>query len=71
MAMQATDTFVGVLEDGSERVVKKNEPFPEDHELVRRDRDASKSNPGRQPLFRPMDLGDDKPKSARGSRTKA
>lgn len=59
MAKQATDTFVAVLADGSDRLVTKGEVFPNDHELVKRD---AKGTGG---LFRDLDLGDaDVPKSA-------
>ena len=53
MARQATDTFVAVLKDGSERLVTKGEVFPDGHELVKRD------TAGTGTLFRVLDLGDD------------
>jgi hypothetical protein len=58
MAKQATDTFVAVLKDGSDRLVTKGEVFPNDHELVKRDAKGTGA------LFRDLDLGDaDVPKS--------
>jgi len=57
--MQAQDTFVAVLDDGTERFVVKGDPFPDNHELVKRDLAASKDNPTRTPLFRPLDLGEE------------
>jgi hypothetical protein len=65
--MQAQDTFVAVLDDGTERFVAKGDPLPDNHELVKRDLAASKDNPTRTPLFRSLDLGEDeeaKPKPA-------
>jgi len=59
VAQQAQDTFVAVLDDGTERFVSKGEPFSDSHELVRRDVAATKATPGRLPLFRPLDLGED------------
>jgi hypothetical protein len=66
-AMQAADTFVAVLDDGTERHVRKGEVLADSHELVKRDVAAAKDNPGRAPLFRPLDLGDEDedPKPAR------
>lgn len=59
MAMQAQDTFVAVLGDGTERLVTKGEVLSDGHELVRRDRDGSGL------LFRALDLGEeDKPAPA-------
>lgn len=52
MAHQATDTFVGILEDGSERLVAKGEVLPDSHELVKRDAKGSGT------LFRKLDLDD-------------
>ena len=54
--MKATDTFVGILPDGSQRLVAKGEPFPESHELVRRD--LEQDEPGRARLFVPLDPGE-------------
>lgn len=56
MAQQAQDTFVAVLNDATERFVAKGEVLPDKHELVLRDQAASKDNPDRTPLFRPLDL---------------
>ena len=58
---QAQDTFVGALDDGTERLVTKGEPLPESHELVKRDVAAGKGNPGRVPLFRVLDAGEPVP----------
>lgn len=56
MPMQAQDTFVTVLNDGTERFVAKGEVLSDSHELVKRDQK------GAGVLFRPLDLGDgDKP----------
>lgn len=59
---QAQDTFAATLDDGTDRLVAKGEPFPETHELVKRDAEATKATPGREPLFRP--LGEDEPPQA-------
>lgn len=61
--MQAMDTFVATLKDGSDHLITKGQVLPFGHELVRRDRDGSGT------LFRPLDLGgedepDEEPKSA-------
>ena len=58
---QAQDTFVAGLEDGTERLVVKGEPYPETHELVKRDQDAVKKDSGRLPLFRLLDPGEPEP----------
>ena len=58
MAMQAQDTFVAVLNDGTERLVAKGEVLPDSHELVKRDAK------GAGLLFRPLDLGEEPPKAA-------
>jgi hypothetical protein len=56
MAMQAQDTFVAVLDDGTERLVTKGEVLPDSHELVKRDAQGSGL------LFRPLNLdGEEKP----------
>lgn len=55
MAHQAQDTFVAMLADGSQRFVTRGEVLPDNHELVRRDRD------GGGVLFRPLDLGEEEP----------
>jgi hypothetical protein len=56
---QAQDTFVAGLEDGTEMLVTKGSPYPESHELVKRDLAASRADPARVALFRPLD--DDEP----------
>jgi hypothetical protein len=56
MAQQAQDTFVAVLDDGTERLVTKGDVLPDSHELVKRDAKGSGA------LFRPLDIdGEDKP----------
>lgn len=65
---RAQDTFVAGLQDGTERVVTKNEALPEDHELVRRDI-AARNKGGRTPLFVPLDEGDDAVKPSKGARS--
>lgn len=52
MTKQATDTFVAVLKDGSDRLVVKGEVFPDGHELVKRDLAGSGT------LFRDLDMGE-------------
>ena len=49
--MQATDTFVATMPDGSDHLITKGQVLPSGHPLVKRDRDGSGT------LFRPMDLG--------------
>ena len=68
---QAQDTFVAGMQDGTERLVTKGEPLPENHELVKRDMAAVKADKGRTALFRA--LGEDEPPPAkpRGPRPKA
>jgi hypothetical protein len=53
MVMQAQDTFVAVLGDGTERFVAKGEVLPDGHELVKRDQAGSGT------LFRKLDLGEE------------
>lgn len=54
MAQQAMDTFVAVMDDGSERLVTRGEMLPDSHELVKRDAKGSGI------LFRPLNIdGDD------------
>jgi hypothetical protein len=56
MAQQAMDTFVAVMDDGSERLVTKGEMLPDSHELVQRD------SKGAGVLFRTLNIdGDDMP----------
>jgi len=50
VAQQAQDTFVAVLKDGTERLVKYGEVLADSHELVR-------SAPN---LFRTLDLDDER-----------
>ena len=58
---QAQDTFVAGLEDGTEKLVVKGEPYPETQELVKRDLAAAKDNPERTLLFRLLDSGEPEP----------
>ena len=53
MAQQAQDTFIAVLEDGTERLVTKGEVLPDSHELVKRDVKGSGM------LFRPLNVDGD------------
>jgi hypothetical protein len=53
--LKADDTFVATLDNGTECFVAKGQPFHDSHELVRRDAAAQKANPGRTPLFRPLE----------------
>lgn len=53
MAQQAQDTFIAVLDDGTERLVTKGEVFADGHELVKRDLKGSGM------LFRKLDLGEE------------
>lgn len=65
MAQQAQDTFVAVLDDGSERLVTRGELLPDSHELVKRD---GKNGT----LFRPVNIDGDEPAAAKPvSRAKA
>jgi hypothetical protein len=57
----AQDTFVATLASGAEELVTKGKPFPGTHELVARDQAASRDNPGRIPLFRKLDQGEEEP----------
>jgi hypothetical protein len=64
VAYQAIQSFSAEFGDGRPaQAVNKGEIFPDGHELVRRDADSSG---GRQPwqLFKELDLGEEKPKSA-------
>ena len=58
MAKQATDTFVAVLPDGTERRVRVGDVLPDGHQVVRH-------APG---LFMEFDAGDEKPAPAPRSR---
>ena len=51
--MQAMDSFVAALDDGSEIRVLKGDILPDKHELVRRDQKGSGT------LFRRLDLGEE------------
>jgi len=69
---QAQDTFVAGLQDGTEKLVVKGEPYPETHELVKRDLDALAENKDRVPLFRLLDSGEPEPVTkSRGARAAA
>lgn len=58
--MQAMDTFVATMQDGSDQLVTKGQVLPFGHELVKRDRE------GAGLLFRPLDLGgEDEPAPAK------
>jgi hypothetical protein len=58
--MQATDTFVATMKDGSDQLVTKGQVLPFGHELVKRDREGTGT------LFRPLDLGgEDEPAPAK------
>lgn len=66
MAQQAQDTFVAVLDDGTERLVTKGEVLPDSHELVKRD------SRGAGLLFRPLNIdGDEEPSAKATSKAKA
>lgn len=62
--MQAQDTFVAELEDGSTKFVAKGEVFADAHELVKRDQ------AGTGQLFRRLDLGEEQDAEA-AARSKA
>lgn len=59
MAQQAQDTFVAVLDDGTERLVTKGEVLPDSHELVKRDAQAHSG------LFRPLNIDGEEPPRTR------
>jgi hypothetical protein len=59
MAQQAQDTFVAVLDDGTERLVTKGEVLPDSHELVKRDAKGSGT------LFRALNVDGDEAKPAK------
>lgn len=63
MAMQAVDTFVATMKDGSERLVAKGEVLPDSHELVKRDQSGV--------LFRRLDLGEQRAARANSARRSA
>lgn len=58
---RAQDTFVAGMPDGTEHLIRKGDPLPESHELVKRDQAASKADPGRLPLFALLDDGEPEP----------
>jgi hypothetical protein len=57
--MKAADTFVAMLDDGTQAFVTKGDTLPDSHELVKRDQQGSGA------LFRPLDAGEEEapPKS--------
>jgi hypothetical protein len=65
MVMQAQDTFVATLEDGTEMRVTRGQVLPDGHELVKRDASGT--------LFKPLDLGEEtpaaKPKTSRATKS--
>lgn len=61
MAMQAQDTFIAVMDDGTEQLVTKGQVLPDGHELVKRDVKGSGL------LFRALDLGDDDKAAPKGA----
>jgi hypothetical protein len=64
--MQATDTFVATMENGSDHLITKGQVLPFGHPLVKRDRDGSGT------LFRPLDLGgEDEPEEPKSEPAKA
>lgn len=68
MTWVAQDNFVGESAEGAWVTVQKGQAFPDNHPLVRLDRDAAeaaaKDGRSRTPLFAPMDLGEESPKPA-------
>jgi len=67
VAMQAQDTFVAELKNGTMLRVSKGEVLSDSHELVKRDQAGSGL------LFKPLDLGDEDtaPAKAKTGRGKA
>lgn len=67
---RAQDTFTADLSDHTQVRVAKGDPFPDNHELVKRDADAtaaaSKAGTDRVPLFKLMDTGEDEAPAKRG-----
>ena len=65
MTWVAQDNFVGETPEGAWLTVSKGQAFPDNHPLVRLDRDAAdaaaKDGRSRTPLFAPMDLGEEEP----------
>jgi hypothetical protein len=68
MAWIAQDTFVAEDAAGAQVRVQKGAPFPDDHPLVKLDRDAAeaaeKDGVSRTPLFAPMNFGEPEPEPA-------
>jgi hypothetical protein len=68
MTWVAQDNFVGESPEGAWVTVQKGQAFPDNHPLVRLDRDAAeaaaKDGRSRTPLFAPMDLGEPEPPPA-------
>ncbi len=68
MTWVAQDNFVGESAEGAWVTVQKGQAFPDNHPLVRLDRDAAdaaaKAGVTRTALFAPMDLGEPEPKAA-------
>jgi hypothetical protein len=62
MTWVAQDNFVGESAEGAWLTVQKGQAFPDNHPLVRLDRDAAdaaaKAGITRTSLFAPMDLGE-------------
>jgi len=62
MTWVAQDNFVGESAEGAWLTVQKGQAFPDNHPLVRLDRDAAdaaaKAGITRTALFAPMDLGE-------------
>jgi hypothetical protein len=62
---RAKDTFTADLSDHTTVRVVKGDPFPGNHELVKRDLDAAaaatKAGTDRAPLFVKLDTGEDEP----------
>jgi hypothetical protein len=62
MTWVAQDNFVGETPEGAWLTVQKGQAFPDNHPLVRLDREgaeaAAKEGRSRTPLFAPLDLGE-------------
>jgi hypothetical protein len=69
MTWVAQDNFVGESAEGAWLTVQKGQAFPDNHPLVRLDRDAAdaaaKAGITRTALFAPMDLGEPEEPAAR------
>lgn len=72
---RAADTFTADMADHSVVLVVKGAPYPDTHELVKRDQDAAaaaaKAGIDRVPLFRRMDTGEEEAPKPRAVRRKA